>query len=150
MTRTARYNATDNSLQELPAMENPEVYDRYAESSSRGEFSIAMTDKEQMELAAYLVHRNSLRRIPCSPECDKWTNGDTLTEGKDYEIKSADEWKWCLQLKGNVFAAPVVTGQSEDELWKEIFNDVIPRRFIDLNIDEAIAELKKHFIITKR
>lgn len=144
MTRTARYNAIDNSLQELPAVKK-EICLR---GISPGLCSSILG--MDCDCKVYEDHVKSLRRIPCSPECDKWTNGDTLTEGKDYEIKGADEWKWCLQLKGNVFAAPVVPAQSEDELWKEIFNDVIPRRFIDLNIDEAIAELKKHFIITKR
>lgn len=99
MTR-ATYNP-DNTLTELPGMDKPTRRVNQYRAGSR-EYYQCMGD-----WGRYNTHLATLRTLPCSPECrGLWAEGQKLEEGKDYEIKGADEWKWCYQLKGNVFASP--------------------------------------------
>lgn len=90
-------------------------------------------------------HVQSLRAIPCQPGTI-WEEDKLYEEGKDYVIKGADEWKWCYQLHGKIFAAPI---PKEDDLWMEI---AVKFRLIytdELEL-ELIQKLSQTYTITKK
>lgn len=108
----AQYNQSENTLQEqLPEELNPQKHDANAHPELYDEYKIAA---------------ERLRTIPCSPEAATvFKDGEVYEEGKDYEVAGAGDWKWCYQLKGNIFARPLTQPVQEDvDLWKGFLSEV--------------------------
>lgn len=119
----ARYNSSDNTLTEISQIEKPVRPNQrdYDQVSLGGLIYYADLKKYFLDSDKYNDHIASLRKLPCSPDCvGRFIHDCDYEAGKDYEIKTAGDWKWCTQLKGNVFAAPIVPVKSEDDqdsLW---------------------------------
>lgn len=104
----AKYNATGNYLEEqLPPELDPAIHDANAHPE--------LYEKYKAVLA-------SLRTIPCHPSCvGKWSDGQELTEGKDYELHSFCDFKneGCRKAKecpNCRFGAVPLPVKSEDEM----------------------------------
>lgn len=117
MTPTATYIAEENCLQEISNYGRPpDKPDIRFYSSSQEDMYHRHTELWESVMQAYNANKakyeQTLRKIPCSPE-PGFKGGEKYTEGVDYEIKGAGDWKWCYQIKGNIFAAPLVPVKSE-------------------------------------
>lgn len=114
---TSKYNKTTHSFEEQPWMSKPDrSNEEYSVHAGYDGSVNYLRDK-----LTYDKHIDSLRIIPCRPG-DQWEEGKIYTEGVDYKVKGADEWKWTKQLNGNIFVAAIVPPPqpSEAELWKEV------------------------------
>jgi hypothetical protein len=115
VNRTSLYSAETNELVEQAQVRKPEQPDiaNYAYSIDA---YWAHTQEYDERLAEYNAHIASLRRIPCQPE-PGFVNQQSYEQDKDYVIKTAGDWKWCYQLKGNIFAAPLTRAEDELNNW---------------------------------
>lgn len=146
MTPTATYIAEENCLQLLPTIKKPELWEYFDEAVYQDE-STFRDDDFKKAIREYEAHLATLRKIPCSPE-PGFKDGEKYTEGVDYEIKGAGDWKWSYQLKGNIFAIPLVPVKSEDELWLQAIHYL--RNNPALSDNTKVADLKAMFTINKR
>lgn len=156
----AKYRATGNYLEEqVPPELDPAVHDANAHPDLYDE---------------YKAVRASLRRIPCHPSCvGKWSDGQELTEGVEYEVK-----KHCLQADNCLLSSACITCddtafplpvKSEDDLlanWKTkveesriAFAYLVPGSRLTLNdwhkiYDDAafnfLEELKQKYLLAKK
>lgn len=150
MTHTARYDAKQNVLVELPWMEKPE-----------DEFYLGrhLIESLERDRAAYNAHLASLRTIPCHLSCKEvFIHDCDYQEGKDYRLQD-DPCPYFDDINDPVeyttYAYPVVAQVSEDDLWRELVTEILNNYMQHLyggyiTITEAISELKKNYIIQKR
>jgi hypothetical protein len=108
---TYTYIASTNTLKQVPTMEKPGM--------PHGAVHLSTAYAWERASANYQEHLASLKEIACEPGCKEvWKDGDAVVEGKDFIVLGAGDWKWCTELKGNVFASPI-KAESEDDVWKE-------------------------------
>jgi len=142
----SKYDKTRHVLVEQSEQEKP-----IAQDSDLKAFKI---DDFFHRVGEYEMYIASLRTIPCAPG-SIWEEDSLYEEGIDYEIKGADEWKWCYQLTGNIFAAPI---PKEDDMWmsiiykvlsqsENIFSPMMDGKRIKKDLCEEFA---KHYTITKK
>jgi hypothetical protein len=158
---TYTYIASTNTLKQVPTMEKPGM--------PHGAVHLSTAYAWERASANYQEHLASLKEISCEPECKEvWKDGDTVIEGKDFRVLGAGDWKWCTELKGNVFASPIKVASEDDlmERWKRFVEDsrqgfayLMPGRPLTLKdwhkvYDNAafdfIEELKQKYTITKK
>lgn len=132
---TSLYNKADHTLTEQPEMEKPDINDFkdpvWCPAGDCPAYRGCMSQYEK--------HLAKLRTIPCDPSCkDLWSDKQILVEGKDYEIKGAGDWKWCYQLKGKIFAAPILPAKSEEELL-QLARSILATKGIE-NLPEILGD----------
>lgn len=156
----ARYDLPTNTLEQLPSMEKPDIQEFVNPIWCPTGYCPAY----HKEITEYNAHIASLQRIPCDPSCREiWADKGEYEEGKDFEIAGAGDWKYCYQLKGNVFARPLSAPVEQDELWTEVAKDIalmhsefwIDRSKLGFdkaygNLHEKMNKLKSKFSLTKK
>jgi hypothetical protein len=162
----AKYNAAENTLQELPEIEQPLPLPDFIDHGNHwGDYNRDVYNYE-CNLEIYNDHVNSLRTIPCSPEAATvFKDGEVYEEGKDYEVKPVP-----YDMSGPVLTAfPLPRPVQEDDLQK-IFDGIKAQcqnslsdltsgrglsskdyvRIYEDSVFEFIEHLKKEFVLTRK
>lgn len=153
MTRKATYNATDNTLTELPGPK-PENHPSNFPHDSQ------LFAHWYYEWEKYNERLNQCRTIPCSPECrGLWAEGQVLEEGKDYEVRKCTDPGNCLlevacvTCKPVAFPLPVMSEDDQDAIWRDVYAEAeaaIDWQYQEMNDKKLIAKLKQKYMIIKR
>jgi hypothetical protein len=105
---TAKYNESENTLQELPEMERPEN-----DLRPRGDSAVWESDEWRKKWQDYNAHISSLRTIPCENKCK-----DIFKDGESYEENVHHKAATAFDMNGEngmLCAVPLPQSAQEDD-----------------------------------
>lgn len=158
---TYTYTASTNTLKQKAEIEKPYKSDFTDEGIYTDETSYDWEGYENA-ISAYNAHLASLKEIACEPGCKEvWKDGDTVVEGKDFEVVFRDEACYddcekggchsaaeCKYVDETALMAFPLTPKSEDELWAEVIRYLINNPGLSYNT--KVGDLKNSFTLIKK
>jgi hypothetical protein len=155
MQDTYTYNASTNTLKQVPTMEPPTEHP-YNFPENKEKYAYWMGEWEK-----YKTHLASLKEIACEPGCKEvWKDGQQVVDEKDFEVQSicngqrydcrkVDRCGYCKLL-----AVPI-KAEIEDEqaLWRDVYAEAeaaIDWQYQEINDKKLIKILSERYTISKK